>query len=107
MTFTWTSSYQVLVENPIYFIMFALAAYRLTRLLIEDVVAEPLREFVWKRRPTSTKIGYLFTCYWCMGMWVSGSWFIFWGIVPEVALVLSLILSISALIGLISAWTER
>ncbi len=107
MTFTWTSSYQSLVENPILTIIFALAAYRLTRLLIEDVATEPIRDFVWKRRPVTTKIGYLFTCYWCMGMWVAGSWFIFWGIVPEVALVLSLILSISAFIGLISAWTER
>jgi hypothetical protein len=42
-----------------------------------------------------------------MGVWTTAGWLIAWGIVPEAALVLSLLMSISAVIGLISAWTER
>jgi hypothetical protein len=107
MTFTWTEDYQNLIENPILLVIFALTCYRLTRFLVEDVFFEPLREFVWKKFPPSTKFGYLFTCYWCMSVWTAAGWLIVWGIVPEAALVLSLLMSISAVIGLISAWTER
>lgn len=107
MTIIWTNEYQKLIENPILLAIFALACYRLTRFLVEDVIFESLREFVWKKFPPSTKFGYLWTCYWCMGTWVSAGWLVLWGTAPEVALVLSLLLSISAVVGLISAWTER
>jgi len=33
--------------------------------------------------------------------------FLFWVVAPEAAIVVSLVLSISTIIGLISAWTER
>jgi hypothetical protein len=49
----------------------ALAVYRLTKLVIDDKITEDLREAVYaKYPPETTKIGYLFTCPWCVSMWV-------------------------------------
>jgi len=48
-----------------------LATYRLTRLLVEDGITAPIREAVWERYDASdTKIGYLFTCPWCVSVWI-------------------------------------
>lgn len=84
-----------------YVIMF-LASYRLTRLLTTDVILEPLREKVWKKFPPSTKLGYVFTCDWCMSIWATLFLVGLFLVVPLLAYVVSLILSISALVGLVA-----
>jgi peptidoglycan/LPS O-acetylase OafA/YrhL len=89
------------------FVILALAAFRLTHLVTTDAIADGFRTKVWKKFPPSTKIGYLITCNWCTGFWVSGFLVIFYLVLPVAALVVSLILAISASIGLISAWIER
>jgi hypothetical protein len=49
----------------------ALAVYRLTRLVVEDTVSEPLREWIWKNHPPdSTRLGYLVTCPWCVSIYM-------------------------------------
>ena len=49
----------------------ALATYRLTRLVVEDEITAPLREKLWRHfDPGDTRIGYLFTCPWCVSFWV-------------------------------------
>ena len=102
MTFTGEIPIQEFINNPMLLLILGLAAYRLTRVLLEDVVFEGLREFIWKKFPPNTKFGYLWTCYWCMGMWVSAIWFGAWLLVPVFVVVLSLVLSLSAIVGLIS-----
>jgi len=89
------------------FVILALAAFRLTHLVTTDAIADGFRTKVWKKFPPSTKIGYLITCNWCTGFWVSIFLVIFYLVLPVAALVVSLILAISASIGLISAWIER
>lgn len=84
------------------YVIMALAAYRLTRLLTTDVILEDLREKVWKKYPPSTKIGYLFTCNWCMSIWAAAFIIALASLLPAVAYVVSLILSISALVGLVA-----
>lgn len=84
------------------YVIMALAAYRLTRLLTTDVILEDLREKVWKKYPPSTKIGYLFTCNWCMSIWAAAFIIALASLLPTVAYVVSLILSISALVGLVA-----
>lgn len=32
-------------------VIYGLATYRLTRLITRDVITEPIREWVWKRKP--------------------------------------------------------
>jgi hypothetical protein len=80
----------------------ALATYRLTRLLTTDVILEGLREKIWKKYPPSTKLGYLFTCNWCMSIWAAAFIIALASLLPTVAYVVSLILSISALAGLVA-----
>jgi len=56
------------------FVIDLLAVYRLTRLLTEDELMEPVREWVWKNHPPQdTKIGYFVTCPWCVSVWVGGA----------------------------------
>lgn len=48
-----------------------LAVYRLTKLVIDDKITEDIREKVWEKfPPDTTKIGYLFSCPWCVSIWV-------------------------------------
>lgn len=50
----------------------ALATYRVTKLLIEDEITEPVRSRIQEKfPPESTKIGYLTTCPWCVSVWVA------------------------------------
>lgn len=89
------------------FVILALAAFRLTHLITTDAIADGFRTKVWKKFPPNTKIGYLITCNWCTGFWVSVFLVISYLVLPVATLVVSLILAISASIGLISAWIER
>lgn len=89
------------------FLILALGGYRLTHLITTDAILDGFRTWIWKKWPPNTKIGYLITCNWCTGFWVSVKLVLLYLIVPQVALVLSLILAISATIGMISAWIER
>jgi hypothetical protein len=89
------------------FVILTLAAFRLTHLITTDAIADGFRTKIWKKFPPSTKIGYLITCNWCTGFWVSVFLVIFYLVLPVATLVVSLILAISASVGLISAWIER
>jgi hypothetical protein len=83
-------------------IILALATFRLSRLFTTDVIFEPLREWVWKRKDPSTTVGYLFTCNWCMSIWFASLIVICYTIVPAVTILPCLILALSAVAGLIS-----
>lgn len=85
------------------YVIIALASYRLTRLLTTDVIFEGLRERVWKKFPISTKIGYVFTCDWCMSIWAAGFLILLFMVLPLAAYVVSLILSTSAIVGFIAS----
>lgn len=89
------------------FVILALGAYRLTHLITTDAIADGFRNWVWSKFPPMTKIGYLITCNWCTGFWVSLLFVIGASILPQFTFVVSLVLAISAVIGLLSAWIER
>jgi hypothetical protein len=97
----------ILVNQPFLLLILSLAGFRITRLITQDTITEPIRNAIWNKFPPSTQIGYLFTCNWCTGFWVALLVFISWVVAPEATIVVSLVLSISTIIGLISAWTER
>jgi hypothetical protein len=88
-------------------VILSLASFRLTRLITTDTVTEGIRNRIWSKFPPSTKFGYLITCNWCTGFWVSLFFVALWLALPQVTIVVSLVLAISALVGLISAWSER
>lgn len=77
------------------------AAYRLTRLSIDDKITEGVRGWVLRRFDPTGKPHYFFTCYWCAGLWVSFGVFIFARIVPGANWIL-IPLAISAGVGIIA-----
>lgn len=80
-----------------------LATYRISKLVVEDVVFETPREAIFRRfPPESTKIGYFFTCYWCTGMWVATLLTIGFILIPSVMLFICLPFAISAIAGILS-----
>lgn len=89
------------------FIILALAAYRFTHVITTDAIADGFREWVWSKYPPETKIGYLITCNWCTGFWVSVLFVAGILLLPQMTFVVSLVLAISAAIGLLSALIER
>jgi hypothetical protein len=89
--------------SPMLFLVLVLATYRLTRILTTDVIFEGLREKIWKKFPPSTKFGYLFTCNWCMSIWAAIILIVLFLTVPLIAYVVSLVLSISAIVGVVAS----
>lgn len=89
------------------FIILALGAYRMTHIITTDAIADGFRNWVWSKFPPMTKIGYLITCNWCTGFWVSLLFVVGASILPQFTFVVSLVLAISAVIGLLSALIER
>lgn len=80
--------------------MDVVATRRLTRIINEDYVTQPIREAVWKKFPAKTsKIGYLFTCDWCMSIWAGVLIFSLRHKYPEIADVVSGILTASQITG--------
>jgi hypothetical protein len=56
--------------RPVDAVVGALAAHRLTRLAIQDVItAKPRNAILKKYPPTQESWSYLLTCPWCAGMW--------------------------------------
>lgn len=77
-------------------VLLGLASYRVSRLVVEDQITEPLfgrvrdrLESLWIRRNTepgtpeelravqselyNSRLSYMLSCYWCLGFWVSGA----------------------------------
>jgi hypothetical protein len=89
------------------FTILTLAAFRLTHLVTTDVILDGFRNKVWSKYPPNTKLGYLITCNWCTGFWAALFVIIFYICLPQAAFVVSLVLAISALVGIFSSWLER
>jgi hypothetical protein len=53
------------------FVVLVLAVARVTRVLVIDEIAFPLRRWVLTKWPAPSKPAKLITCYWCAGFWVS------------------------------------
>jgi hypothetical protein len=56
--------------DPVALVVIALAVVRLTGLVIEDEVTEPIREWVLDRVPDDGKLAYLITCPWCVSIYL-------------------------------------
>lgn len=85
----------------------ALATYRLSRLAVEDEIAAPLRDRIWKKfPPETTKTGYLLTCYWCTSIYAASALEISRMIAPRTTRSVETVLAASALAGLLAAHTE-
>ena len=90
--------------NPVALTILALSTYRLTRLIIQDTITYQFREWIWGKFPPETsRFGYLFTCPWCMSMWVASLTVLGYTIAPTVITMLALIPALSGVASLIAA----
>lgn len=55
-----------------FFLAFGATA-RLTRLVTDDVITQPIREWVVIRWGGHSKIATLITCPWCLGLWTAAA----------------------------------
>ena len=94
--------------TPVQAAIRGLATYRLTRFLVRDELAAPLREAVWSRYPPETsKVGYLLTCEWCTSIWAGSALQISHMIAPRTTTAVETVLAASAVAGLLTAHEDR
>jgi hypothetical protein len=92
------------VMSAINFIILALAVFRITRLIIKDEVLAPLRNEFWEKfTPETSYLGFLFTCEWCVSMWVALPVILFYVAFPTLTLLVGCIFALSAVSSLITA----
>jgi len=90
------------------FIIFALATYRLTRLIITEHILEAPRERILNRfNPSTSKFGYLFTCEWCMSIWVGLVFASWYTINADTARFFAVAFALSAIAGLLTAYEDK
>jgi hypothetical protein len=60
--------------TPIELVTAVLATKRLTRLVVDDAITEPVREAVWQKSPPEKiGIGYLVSCHACTSVWAAAA----------------------------------
>jgi hypothetical protein len=90
--------------NPIALLVLTLAVYRITRLATTDHIFDNPRNKLFDRFPPDRSwLGYLFTCDWCMSIWVATLLVIPYTIIPTATIALLLIPALSAVAALIAA----
>ena len=100
--------YEVDNISALHFIVLALMVYRLTRFLITDTLFEPVREWIFSKKPPhKSALVYLFTCEWCISLWIALPTMLFYALFPSITLLIGYIFALSALAGLITARLDK
>lgn len=82
-------------------LVFLLATYRLTRLVIEDEIFDRPRDWIYRKVKPGGKLEYLLGCPWCLSFWVAIPLMILYVFFPTGMMVVGLPLAGSAVAGLI------
>jgi hypothetical protein len=82
----------------------SLASYRLTKLIRDDFITQPLRDAVYERSgpPHRSKLSYLVNCPWCLSIYFGFILALARRRAPGLATVVSRSLAVSALTGLLA-----
>jgi len=93
-----------ILDSYLHAALLAVATLRLTRLIIEDEIAEPLREFAWRKfgEPGDSKIGYAITCYWCTSIYAATAMMTLYSISKNLGIYVAAILCFSYITGFVS-----
>lgn len=89
-----------------------LATVRLTRLVLDDNITEPLRERALEAliragedhpelKPITDKLEYFLSCPWCAGLWAAGALLLLRKFAPETAEIVNTALAASAVTGIV------
>lgn len=89
-------------RDPVALTVGALAVYRVTRLVVEDTIADPIRNRIVEAAPEG-RLAYLVTCPWCVSVWVAAGWAGLAVAAPAVAAPVGAALAWSAAAGLLSS----
>lgn len=104
MTLPFTAPADFDLLNPVALVILALAVYRITRLIVTDHIFDvPRNKLFDKFPPERSYFGYLFTCNWCMSIWVASLIAVPYTIIPTVTVAFSLIPALSAVAAIIAA----
>jgi hypothetical protein len=83
--------------DPWLLIVNALAVYRLTRLVTDDELTDPLRTWVFKHRGETAQ--YFVTCPWCVSVWFAFAVVLLNIWVPLVWMPIAVALALAAMAG--------
>lgn len=83
------------------FVVFMLAVYRATRLILQDEILDGPRNWAFSKVKRGGKLEYLLTCEWCISIWVAIPLAILYIISPTGMMVAGLPLAGSAVTGFI------
>lgn len=97
----WTPS-RAWLDDPALLVVYALAVYRLTRLVTADELTANLRERVLVRAQGRPMLAYLVTCPWCISIWIAAAWVLLATLAPPVAWFAGAVLAFSAIAGLLA-----
>lgn len=90
------------LRDPVTLAVGALAVHRLTRLVVEDTIADPIRDRIRERAPEG-RLAYFLTCPWCVSVWIGAGWALLAGTRPGVAAGAGAALAWSSATGLLAS----
>ena len=101
------------------FILLALAAYRIFRLIAEDTILDRPRRYLlrldknWQEDGDETgpdyreKWGLFITCPYCAGFWISVAWWVAWLLWPHATVLVAVPWAISAVLAFLAKTDEK
>lgn len=114
-----------LLSGALSFVVFALASFRLTRLIVFDTITAPFRRLfheeqeevneqgevetyiIIKGEGLRSWVGELLSCYWCTGIWCTAALLLIYILFPVISMWLNLLLAIAAAAGIIEAVVSK
>ena len=108
MTLPFTTPGDFDLLNPVALIVLALAVYRITRLITTDHIFDvPRNKLFDKFPPDRSWFGYLFSCNWCMSIWVASLITVPYTIIPAATIAFSFLFALSAVAAIIAARVDE
>lgn len=113
------------LSGTLSFVVFALASFRLTRLIVFDTITAPFRRLfheeqeevneqgevetyiIIKGEGLRSWVGELLSCYWCTGIWCTAALLLIYILFPVISMWLNLLLAIAAAAGIIEAVVSK
>lgn len=88
-------------SDPAVLIVIALAVFRVSRLVVEDSITEPLRDWTLARVPD--RIGELIECIWCVSFWIALAATVAYALSPSVMFWVCFPFALSAISGILAS----
>lgn len=83
------------------FVLLALAAFRVFRLVAEDTILDRPRDRLTHRLGEKSEL--FVVCPWCLGFWITVGWWFAWLIWPHATLVVATPWALAAAVGLVAS----